>query len=606
MNPRILLAFGVLAAAVLVFAGLAYGDSPRGNQAVAEDVQDFVFLADSRPLLIRAHVRVDGQSYRSVWDAYVNRVFKFLDLDGDGVLSDKEIERMPPIQFLTGNGLYGRRMFGAGGKIERPTPNKDGRVTRDELAVFLRKNGAAPFQFQLGPASNAVYGARVITLGDQQPVSSEALNDAIFQLMDTNKDGKLSREELAAAPAVFATRDLNDDEMITPQELLPNARVLDSRAAAEKAVALANAGTSPPAANGPVVLIQPGESGTALARQLLAKYARNGRKKLTVEELGMDQATFDRLDADKDGELDSEELAQFAKRPPDVEVNIRIGGEDNGESGVDGTARPGGAVEAKVAKDQQALRLELGVTQVEFHAGTPATARGVKLNFRLRDQYINFFKMADTDSNGYLDENEAKKSPIFRDVFKAMDTDGDGMLYEKEMVAYLDKVEELQKAVLTGCVTLSLADTGNGLFDLLDRDHDGRLSVRELRGAVDLLKELDRDGDGFLARSEIPHKYELRFRRGPASGANDFNNVFVVAKSYSGPKAGDPRKKGAAGPLWFRKMDTNHDGDLSRREFLGTDEDFKRIDADGDGLISVQEAEAYDKQMRKGAPPKKK
>src|SRR5262249_62218353 len=29
------------------------------------------------------------------------------------------------------------------------------------------------------------------------------------------------------------------------------------------------------------------------------------------------------------------------------------------------------------------------------------------------------------------------------------------------------------------------------------------------------------------------------------------------------------------GPLWFRKMDRNGDGDVSEREFLGTPEEFK-------------------------------
>ena len=61
------------------------------------------------------------------------------------------------------------------------------------------------------------------------------------------------------------------------------------------------------------------------------------------------------------------------------------------------------------------------------------------------------------------------------------------------------------------------------------------------------------------------------------------------------------------GPLWFRKMDRNGDGDVSRSEFLGTKAEFDAIDADKDGLISLAEAEAYDASMR-GKPegePKK-
>ena len=55
------------------------------------------------------------------------------------------------------------------------------------------------------------------------------------------------------------------------------------------------------------------------------------------------------------------------------------------------------------------------------------------------------------------------------------------------------------------------------------------------------------------------------------------------------PPAAEPA---AAGPSWFRRMDRNRDGDVSRREFRGPRAQFDRLDRDKDGLIDPAEAEA--------------
>ena len=39
------------------------------------------------------------------------------------------------------------------------------------------------------------------------------------------------------------------------------------------------------------------------------------------------------------------------------------------------------------------------------------------------------------------------------------------------------------------------------------------------------------------------------------------------------------------------------------KEWLGTEEEFKKIDADGDGLISAEEAERYDELLKKRQKP---
>jgi hypothetical protein len=129
---------------------------------------------------------------------------------------------------------------------------------------------------------------------------------------------------------------------------------------------------------------------------------------------------------------------------------------------------------------------------------------------------------------------------------------------------------------------------------MIDGNNDGRLTVRELRGAWARLAPFDHAGRGAITREEIPHQFQVSIMQ---SGL-DTNAVpqFQVQQAMMAPSMAPGRSE--RGPLWFRRMDVNGDGDVSPREFLGSLEDFRRIDADGDGLISLEEAEAFDARMR--------
>ena len=182
-------------------------------------------------------------------------------------------------------------------------------------------------------------------------------------------------------------------------------------------------------------------------------------------------------------------------------------------------------------------------------------------------------------------------SVVLYQAFPVIDRDGDGRLTEEELRAWVALGTES-----AGCVpTISVADNGRALFELLDANNDGRLTLREMRGAWARLAPYDRTGAGAISREEIPQQFQLTLQQ---AGVDP--NAFPQQAVQQAIPVAQPAQPARIerGPLWFRKMDVNGDGDVSPREFLGSLEDFKRIDTDGDGLISVEEAEAFDAMMR--------
>jgi Ca2+-binding EF-hand superfamily protein len=594
-----------LAAAVVCAGGLvaAAPDAKPADKAAAPDYQDFVFFGDARPVLIRVHAEIDGRPLEAAWNDFMDRLFAHLDADGDGVLSKDELERAPTPQALF-NSNGGRFAFAPPGFRGQGNPYQsegDGpQWDKKRFAAAFRRAGGAPFQSQDGAAAPVMYGngGQVVIYGGPQAAgpSADALTDALFDLLDTDKDGKLSRQELAAAPEVLMKLDADEDETVSVAELLRT----PAQPTNQFVVRVPGSMPAAPPAPGPFLMVgQPGGDPAALPRQLQARYGpkdeKGEGKTLTREDLGLDKRAFARLDADGNGKLDYEELSHFADRPADLELKLRLGRRPHDVPAVEVLRGEEDPLPPGVKEFEAGVRLDVGNARLVLRGVEDAPPPAPDA---LRQQYLAQFKAADRGGKGYLTENEAMASPFFRNVFKAMDRDGDGKLFEKEVTAYLDAMQDLQSAAASSVVTAGFADDGRGLFDLIDLNHDGRLSLREMRQMVKLIDQLDKDGDGKIARSEILKSYQVTFRQGPAGGGfGGFRGPVVVARPFGVPQPAPPEP--TAGPLWFRKMDRNHDGDVSRKEFLGTDEEFKRLDLDGDGLISLEEAMKADAALRK-------
>jgi Ca2+-binding EF-hand superfamily protein len=114
-----------------------------------------------------------------------------------------------------------------------------------------------------------------------------------------------------------------------------------------------------------------------------------------------------------------------------------------------------------------------------------------------------------------------------------------------------------------------------------------------------LVAQLDRDGSGKIGPSDLPRMYHLELTRGSAQYQPYRRPIARLPGRIARQQPTPPPSP--TGPTWFRKMDRNGDGDVSRREFLGSEEQFRRLDVDGDGLISLEEAVKADVALRKSS-----
>jgi Ca2+-binding EF-hand superfamily protein len=576
----------------------------KEDRLARDDVQDFVLLTDTRPVLVRLHVRIDGEPFRAVWNDFMRHLFETLDVNGDGVLDRGELARAPSVDLLMARGGLGFAL-----PVEKVTAralvetNKDRKVTVADLAAYYRQNGLAPLQVRFGPTPVTLPPSQGQGPGQagsglqrdpqrREPSSGIAVARATFALLDTDKTGKLTREKLAAAPVALLRADGDDDEIVTTREL---ASYADSHRLA----------TVPDV--GPVILVHPDEPADELVRGLLARYGPKTDKpadqKLTQKDLGLDTATFALLDTDKDGKLDKEELARFARRPPDLELTVRLSARGQ-DAHVELNTKDGQLpLAAHVKPKDTAITVDLGTVTVQMHPANHAVRPlGLERLIRTRDT----FESLDEDRKGHLVEADTLNpgSGMFRGHFKLIDRDGDGKVTEKELVAYVQRMSDLQARATAACVSLVFIEDVRGLFDLLDADHDGRLIAHEMLKAPALLARLDKDDKGYLVPSDVPGRCQLLVRRGPAAGPGYSALGYGAGYVYPGTEVGSgeddrPPPEPKAGPLWFRKMDRNGDGFVSRREFPGSDELFNKIDTDGDGLIGVEEAIKADALVRK-------
>ena len=566
----------VLVLTLVVSADPAVGDEARpttgtGTSSAAPAavdrayVQDLIFFGETRPVFLRLHMSVGPKGFRAAWLDHVRSLHTSLDRNRDGKVTAAELDReaFPGlVRAMSGGTVTAPR-------IELDNSPKDGVVSVDELADALQ-------------SSLGAFGIQVGRVASQR-------TDALFGQLDHDQDGKLVLAELESAKTMLSKLDLDEDEQIGRDELEPFSDPTIPQADDDPTRRGRYAGVPP------VVELSPEDPTFRPVRLMLKKYdkparpgAAAGDNMLSRTELGIDPRSFATADADSDGLLDTEELRRWLARvAPELEVRVKVPVNGSEKDSVGETASievtgPGGNALPAPVRVQRLSPSDIDIALDEIHLELHAES-GDRTVEEARQALQDQFKTADANANNYVEKAEATKAQsALAGLFPLIDTDGDGKLYPKELESFLDR----QAVAARSRMSLATADQGRAIFAILDLNRDGQLGLREIRSAPTRVMSWDQNHDGRISADEIPHHYQFTFGRG---------QVALPGISYSRPHAiatAPAVANEAAGPSWFRKMDHNRDGDVSRREFFGPVSAFERLDRDKDGLIDATEAAA--------------
>src|SRR5262249_44975751 len=140
----------------------------------------------------------------------------------------------------------------------------------------------------------------------------------------------------------------------------------------------------------------------------------------------------------------------------------------------DGKVRP---LAATATKANGAVSVGVGAAQVSVRPNQAPPQNNLP---QFRQFYLNQFRAADKDKKGYIERKELQANRQLQFIYNAFplaDRDEDGKLTEKEFLDFID----IQNRVASSYTVLTVTDQGRGLFEALDANRDGRLSIRELR-----------------------------------------------------------------------------------------------------------------------------
>ncbi len=548
----------------------------RTARETPADQFEIVFFARTRPVRIRITALHGGKPVLAKWEETLKTLFKAFDRDGDGKLNRQEAELIfskTEVKSML-SGVVGYRGQGGGALPTLESLDKDGDASAsfDEFAHYYDDLTA-----ELVRSREAPYYA-----------TPDALTPELFARLDLNDDKRLSEEELKAAEKLLIALDGDEDECVSAFEITSNP--------VKNKIPVLSAGTgmammerpNGKAPTGPTDIMSfPGPLPGSGVQNLLKRYDKDGDYELSRAEIAFPKDVFDKLDTNADEQLEAKELDAWRTGSADFAVELDAGAKTEKCTAKVVPIAKGNLHGIDFVKQMTPDRIvvRVGGQTLDIGASPSSVRPGGQAN-----PYAYLFPAG----KDFLREKElvGPQFQLLRVLFEPADWDGDGKLTRAEF----DRYFRLQNAVIGESLGLMHQTRTPNLFTLLDSNNDGKLSVKELRSAYERLIPMEPTGGRMVTQAILQPSAVVRLGHAVYGNADpNLQPVQNVNTTGYGTQPSPPEQ----GPVWFRKMDRNADGDVSRTEFVGPKDSFDAIDANKDGLITLEEAQSYDKRSRK-------
>ncbi len=432
----------------------------------------------------------------------------------------------------------------------------DGQADPSELHAFLTRGLSERPAFVLDEASEFRGVNR-----DESP---------LFVRLDTDSDAVLNAEEISKVVERISILDRNGDRVISLEEVqAPTAdRQAYMRRRRSDALDLA-------------MPIQRDSKGR-LEAELLSRYeVGEGIDRVAWPE---SEGLFKTLDQNQDSKLEKSELSGIAISPSNLVIRLVWTPVSN--QNVQSSTEMNSGVPFGGTSQYQIYEGESRNREGEMPADWLWEKPKIRLRFRLHDplsaEAIEKRVSQIAESMGVT--KDRPQSVVEGLAFGPMGVTAAGMDRDRDGKLSWDEVmwSVRAKATLTSeLVRVRLVEIPDSWFTWLDQDWDDVLSESEIANSTTRLAQLFSASDSDLAPESLPVQLDVLVTRAYGDEDPFGSEVFVRSTAPS------PESKPL--PEWFQAMDTNGDGLVTRREFLGGDESLKSLDRDRNGWLDIHD-----------------